>query len=128
MNTACWQSDLTWMTHLGIKASLHADLAALTCSFVDRLHCGLSPSEKFTHQLSSPLFLLATSWLVTPLDSLWPFLIGNFIHFDNIQVGSILNFSLMYLLAPTGGSGAAASGLVSRIFSESTLKAWGAPG
>ena len=47
-----------------------------------------------------------------------------------MQVGSLLNFSLMYFLAPTAASGstAAVGGLMSRIFSNSMLKAWGAPG
>lgn len=44
------------------------------------------------------------------------------------QVGSILNFSLMYLLAPTVGRGSASGGLLAKLFSESTLKSWGAPG
>ena len=47
-----------------------------------------------------------------------------------MQVGSLLNFSLMYFLAPTAASGstAAAGRLMSRIFSNSMLTAWGAPG
>ena len=46
-----------------------------------------------------------------------------------MKVGSIVNFALMYLLAPTGAaSGAAATGFVAKLFSEQTLKAWGAPG
>ena len=44
------------------------------------------------------------------------------------QVGSILNFSLMYLLAPTAGAAAGGGGLLQRIFSEQTLLGWGAPG
>lgn len=50
--------------------------------------------------------------------------------FSTLVVGSILNFSLMYLLAPAAAvpGSAAASGLVSKIFSESTLQSWGAPG
>ncbi|KAK9827609.1 hypothetical protein WJX81_005832 [Elliptochloris bilobata] len=48
--------------------------------------------------------------------------------FSTLVVGSILNFSLMYLLAPTAGAAAGGSGLLQRIFSEQTLVAWGAPG
>jgi hypothetical protein len=44
------------------------------------------------------------------------------------QVGSIVNFSLMYFLAPTAGASAAGANLVQRLFSEQTLLAWGAPG
>ena len=44
------------------------------------------------------------------------------------QVGSILNFSLMYLLAPTAGAAAGGGGLLQRIFSEQILAGWGAPG
>ena len=45
-------------------------------------------------------------------------------------MGSIVNFALMYLLAPTGAAGAAAGSqsLIARMFSEQTLLAWGAPG
>jgi hypothetical protein len=43
-----------------------------------------------------------------------------------MQVGSILNFSLMYILAPTTG-GVAATSQLSRIISGATLTAWGAP-
>lgn len=47
----------------------------------------------------------------------------------NQQVGSLLNFSLMYLLAPTaGGAAAASSGFVARAISGETLRALGAPG
>ena len=38
-----------------------------------------------------------------------------------LQVGSILNFSLMYFLAPTTG-GAAAGGLIQRLFSDMYLR------
>jgi hypothetical protein len=44
------------------------------------------------------------------------------------QVGSILNFSLMYLLAPTAGAAAGGGGLLQRVFSEQMLVGWGAPG
>jgi hypothetical protein len=44
------------------------------------------------------------------------------------QVGSILNFSLMYLLAPTAGAAGGGGGLLQRIFSEQMLVGWGAPG
>ena len=46
-----------------------------------------------------------------------------------MQVASILNFSLMYLLAPTLSVGnAAPAGFIASIFSDRILKAWGAPG
>ena len=45
-----------------------------------------------------------------------------------LQVGSIVNFSLMYFLAPTAGASAAGMNLLQRLFSEQTLLAWGAPG
>lgn len=49
--------------------------------------------------------------------------------FATLVVGSIVNFSLMYLLAPTGPAGsAAAGGLIARIFSDQILTSWGAPG
>lgn len=50
--------------------------------------------------------------------------------FSTLVVGSILNFSLMYLLAPTASAAAnpATMSLIQRILSESTLKGWGAPG
>lgn len=44
------------------------------------------------------------------------------------QVGSILNFSLMYFLAPTAGATAAGANLLQKLISEQTLRAWGAPG
>ena len=44
------------------------------------------------------------------------------------QVGSILNFSLMYFLAPTAGAKAIGANLLQKLFSEQTLLAWGAPG
>ncbi|KAK9809718.1 hypothetical protein WJX73_009349 [Symbiochloris irregularis] len=47
--------------------------------------------------------------------------------FSTLVVGSILNFSLMYFLAPTTG-GAAAGGLLQRLFSDLYLRRWGAPG
>lgn len=45
------------------------------------------------------------------------------------QVGSIVNFSLMYLLAPVAAApgGAATAGLVQRVFGDYYLKGWGAP-
>ena len=46
-------------------------------------------------------------------------------------MGSILNFSLMYLLAPTAaaaGGGGGGGGLLQRVFSEQILAGWGAPG
>lgn len=46
--------------------------------------------------------------------------------FSTLVVGSILNFSLMYILAPTTG-GVAATSQLSRIISGATLTAWGAP-
>lgn len=50
--------------------------------------------------------------------------------FATLVVGSIVNFSLMYLLAPTASAAAAgaSTGLISRIFSEQILTSWGAPG
>jgi hypothetical protein len=50
--------------------------------------------------------------------------------FATLVVGSIVNFALMYLLAPTGAAGAAGAasgGLIARIFGEQTLRAMGAP-
>lgn len=44
-----------------------------------------------------------------------------------LQVGSILNFSLMYVLAPTA-AGSAATSQLSRIISGAPLAACGAPG
>lgn len=46
-----------------------------------------------------------------------------------LQVGSILNFSLMYFLAPTAtvAGGAAAGGLVQRLLGDHYLRKWGAP-
>ena len=49
--------------------------------------------------------------------------------FATLVVGSIVNFALMYLLAPTGVAGAAAGGgLIAKLFSEQTLISLGAPG
>lgn len=49
--------------------------------------------------------------------------------FATLVVGSIVNFALMYLLAPTGAGGTAAgASLVTKLFSDHYLKAWGAPG
>ncbi|KAK9818885.1 hypothetical protein WJX74_007678 [Apatococcus lobatus] len=47
--------------------------------------------------------------------------------FSTLVVGSIVNFSLMYFLAPTAGSSAAATGLISTLFSDRILRSWGAP-
>jgi len=47
--------------------------------------------------------------------------------FSTLVVGSILNFSLMYVLAPTA-AGAAATSRLSRIISGAPLAACGAPG
>lgn len=50
--------------------------------------------------------------------------------FSTLVVGSILNFSLMYLLAATPGSATAGAkgSFIQRMFSEQTLKNMGAPG
>jgi hypothetical protein len=50
--------------------------------------------------------------------------------FATLIVGSIVNFALMYLLAPTGAAagGAASAGFAAKLFSEQTLLNWGAPG
>jgi hypothetical protein len=50
--------------------------------------------------------------------------------FSTVVVGSIMNFSLMYLLAKTPASAAkAGSGnIIARLFDENTLKSMGAPG
>lgn len=49
--------------------------------------------------------------------------------FSTLVVGSIVNFALMYCLAATPTSSAAASGsLLQKLFSEQTLKRMGAPG
>jgi hypothetical protein len=47
-----------------------------------------------------------------------------------MQVGSIVNFALMYLLAPTAAAagGAAGKSLLVRALSEEFLVKWGAPG
>lgn len=49
-----------------------------------------------------------------------------------MQVGSIVNFSLMYLLAPTAaaaaGSSVAGQSLLVRALSDEFLVKWGAPG
>lgn len=45
-----------------------------------------------------------------------------------MQVGSIVNFSLMWLLASTGSGAAAGSqGIVQKLFSDQILRSWGAP-
>lgn len=49
--------------------------------------------------------------------------------FSTLIVGSIVNFALMYVLAATPASSAAAKGsIIQRLFSEQTLKNMGAPG
>lgn len=50
--------------------------------------------------------------------------------FATLVVGSIVNFALMYLLAPTGAAAGAAAGtnFVAKLFSEQTLLGMGAPG
>ncbi|KAI8475234.1 MAG: hypothetical protein J3K34DRAFT_405046 [Monoraphidium minutum] len=49
--------------------------------------------------------------------------------FATLVVGSVINFSLMYLLAPTAGAAAAGGGsMVQRLLSDEFLKKWGAPG
>lgn len=49
--------------------------------------------------------------------------------FATLVVGSIVNFALMYLLAPTtiGGALPADASLITRLFSDQTLLAMGAP-
>ncbi|GIL52765.1 hypothetical protein Vafri_8555, partial [Volvox africanus] len=50
--------------------------------------------------------------------------------FSTLVVGSIMNFGIMYLLAPTAGAAtsAAATPLIVRLVGDYYLKAWGAPG
>ncbi|KXZ55646.1 hypothetical protein GPECTOR_2g1196 [Gonium pectorale] len=50
--------------------------------------------------------------------------------FSTLVVGSIMNFTIMYLLAPTAGAAAsaAATPLVARLIGDYYLKLWGAPG
>ncbi|BDA48866.1 Protein RETICULATA-RELATED 3, chloroplastic [Coccomyxa sp. Obi] len=48
--------------------------------------------------------------------------------FSTLVVGSIVNFSLMYFLAPTAGASVGATNLLQKLFSEQTLLAMGAPG
>ncbi|KAG2453851.1 hypothetical protein HYH02_002058 [Chlamydomonas schloesseri] len=50
--------------------------------------------------------------------------------FATLVVGSIMNFTIMYLLAPTAAAAgsAAATPLVARLIGDYYLKAWGAPG
>ncbi|CAD7704806.1 unnamed protein product [Ostreobium quekettii] len=50
--------------------------------------------------------------------------------FSTLVVGSILNFSLMYLLAsiPATGSGVPKLNMLQKLFSDQILKSWGAPG
>lgn len=47
--------------------------------------------------------------------------------FATLVVGSIVNFALMYLLAPTAGAAAANPGLIAKVFGDHYLKAMGAP-
>lgn len=48
--------------------------------------------------------------------------------FCTVIVGSIVNLSLMYLLAPTAATAAGKSmGFVERLFSDQILRSWGAP-
>lgn len=56
---------------------------------------------------------------------------GSHLTFLLLQVGSIVNFALMYLLAPTAAvaaGGAASQSLLVRALSEEFLVKWGAPG
>eukprot|EP01023_Acetabularia_acetabulum_P023641 TRINITY_DN23063_c0_g1_i1.p1 TRINITY_DN23063_c0_g1~~TRINITY_DN23063_c0_g1_i1.p1 ORF type:complete len:324 (-),score=57.29 TRINITY_DN23063_c0_g1_i1:508-1479(-) len=48
--------------------------------------------------------------------------------FSTLIVGSIMNFSLLYLLAPTLASLGGGGTLIQKMFSEQTLKNWGVPG
>lgn len=51
--------------------------------------------------------------------------------FATLVVGSIINFALMWLLAPTASAaagGAASMGFAQRLFTDHYLAAWGAPG
>ena len=68
-----------------------------------------------THQPSPPVPALRP-----PPPPAWP---------ACLQVGSIVNFALMYLLAPVAASGGAAKqlGLVQKVFGDHYLAKWGAP-
>lgn len=49
--------------------------------------------------------------------------------FSTLIVGSIMNFSIMFLLAPTAATaGAASAPFLTRLFGDYFLKTWGAPG
>lgn len=50
--------------------------------------------------------------------------------FSTLVVGSLMNFALMYLLAPTrsAASGAASKNIIAKLFDERTLTNMGAPG
>ncbi len=48
--------------------------------------------------------------------------------FATLVVGSIVNFALMYLLAPTAAASSASAGIVTKIFGDQILKSMGAPG
>ena len=53
---------------------------------------------------------------------------ANLLKFCKWQVGSIVNLSLMYLLAPTAATAAGKSmGFIERLFSDQILRSWGAP-
>ena len=53
---------------------------------------------------------------------------ANFPVIHDLQVGSIVNLSLMYLLAPTAATAAGKSmGFIERLFSDQILRSWGAP-
>ena len=47
--------------------------------------------------------------------------------FATLIVGSIINFSLMWFLAPTASAGSASASFTSKFFGDFFLKKWGAP-
>ena len=47
--------------------------------------------------------------------------------FATLVVGSIVNFSLMYLLAPTAAASGASAGFVGKFFGDYYMRLWGAP-
>ena len=47
--------------------------------------------------------------------------------FATLIVGSIINFSLMWFLAPTASAGGASASFTSKFFGDFFLKKWGAP-
>ena len=74
-------------------------------------HCGCLKSLMNSHHAD------AWSWCRQAIDKCF-----------HRQVGSIVNLSLMYLLAPTASSAAGKSaGLIQKLFSAQLLQAWGAP-